>query len=41
MYGVLCGDVRWTAACMAFCGIKQPGLESDQSSPYSAKVKNE
>jgi hypothetical protein len=19
MYGVLCGDVRWTAVCMAFC----------------------
>ena len=19
VYGVLCGDVRWTAVCMAFC----------------------
>jgi hypothetical protein len=26
MYGVLCGDVRWTAVCMAFCVEIQVGL---------------
>ena len=27
MYGVLCGDVSWTALCMAFCVEMQVGLQ--------------
>jgi len=34
MYGVLCGDVRWTAVCMAFCVERSVQHTSPHRTPH-------
>jgi hypothetical protein len=38
MYGVLCGDVIWTAGCMAFCVEMYVGLQYVWRSMWSCKL---
>ena len=38
IYGVLCGDVRWTAVCMTFCVEMYVGLQYVRRSVWRCKV---